>query len=266
MYTIARRDAGSQKRMDLLLVSFAILLSVFVSSCTTTTPETGSALSPTERRPVTVSTPDRSIYQASAEEASKPDTVVSNPVNSTVVTPQYSDAQGNATTTHMGNAVIVLAFPPVPAGIVGRPEGSAIAQVRAGIGEQVSIHFSEWIVDIEGRARPWSTSSSDETVPIAPRNTKIARIGTFPMDWEGENVIAGGGFVDPDSREFLVLVYVDRACTMSGTVHRNGETHRYDARLQKPGLHWIRVEEEADVTRFVPAGPIDEVIFAVIPS
>jgi hypothetical protein len=93
-------------------------------------------------------------------------------------------------------------------------------------------------------AAPMTPAFTQSGLQIDPVDTRFARVSTglkYSGSLPGDLRV---GFIDPDSKNPLTLVYFDRACRLTGTRAMTNPgsdnlTLVYDVTVDKPGLHWI---------------------------
>lgn len=74
---------------------------------------------------------------------------------------------------------------------------------------------------------------------VAPHEARLARLTPVALQRDGIEPVGSVEWMDAQSRQPLMLVYVDRPATIAGSLTRGGETIRYDIRAAKPGYVWI---------------------------
>lgn len=74
---------------------------------------------------------------------------------------------------------------------------------------------------------------------IAPRDARVARLTPVALQRNGIEPAGRVEWLDARSRQTLMLVYIDRQASISGSVTRGGETTRYDIHAPQPGYFWI---------------------------
>jgi hypothetical protein len=74
---------------------------------------------------------------------------------------------------------------------------------------------------------------------VAPHDARLARLTPVALQRNGIEPAGTVEWLDAQSRQPLMLVYVDRPASIAGSLTRGGETIRYDIRTAKPGYVWI---------------------------
>lgn len=136
---------------------------------------------------------------------------------------------------------IMLRFPLVPAGIFGVPKSRSIFFVRADDDLHFNLDLQENLSNVESAARQLSRQWRNRGLTIKPANTRLARLGTFPYHADTHRSLGGGGFINPNNRDTLILLYVDRPCEIRGQFTIGEEQFAHDLTFETAGFHWIRV-------------------------
>ena len=149
----------------------------------------------------------------------------------------------------------------VPAALFGMADRATLKQLTA---VQTAIELdgaqlSKWA---EAGAKPWLAGEGAE-LRIAPAGVRVARVMTAAFSPAGESRL-GVGFHDLMADTNLVLVYVDRACTVAGRLGDSaggatGEAVALDLRFPAAGLYWLRTVPGLPITVVAPASPTLEV-------
>jgi hypothetical protein len=74
---------------------------------------------------------------------------------------------------------------------------------------------------------------------ITPAKARIARLTPIALQRVGIEPVGAVEWLDAQSHDALMLVYVDRPARIAGSITRAGETIRYDIRTAKPGYVWV---------------------------
>lgn len=154
---------------------------------------------------------------------------------------EYIDDDNQTLDARFQPGQLALMFPYVTGQIFGNP-GSDMLFTEL-LTPQGGLHL-DLARALPGLARGASTlqaSENTEGLSIRPAGTRLARIGTFPFDARTREPLGEGGFLDARTREHLILVYFDRPCVVSGTLHADGAAFRHDITVPAPGFHFLRV-------------------------
>jgi hypothetical protein len=140
---------------------------------------------------------------------------------------------------------VLLVFPVVSGGIFGDPDDDVMFAEKIDESMRFSLELDEKIGEMESRSMPLTDEWKYRGLRITPENTLLARVGTFPYSIKTRQLIGAGGFIDPVSRNTLVLIYVDRACVISGNVILDNARFSHDIILPGKGFHWIQVKRDS---------------------
>jgi hypothetical protein len=83
------------------------------------------------------------------------------------------------------------------------------------------------------------TEFSLRVLAITPKKARIARLAPAALQPNGIDPVGSVEWRNAQSRQPLMLVYVDRPAQIAGSLTRDGETVRYDIRVAKAGYVWI---------------------------
>lgn len=108
-----------------------------------------------------------------------------------------------------------------------------------------------------GGARPWA--AVNEAVRVEPSDARLARVMLAAFDGRaGSNF--GVGMHDLAARNNLVVVYVDRPCTLrSDAAALPGAGVQYALEFPRAGFYWVRTAPGEPVTTVTPDVPTVEV-------
>ena len=149
---------------------------------------------------------------------------------------------------------LILSFVPIPGGIWGTSDSKYRSEVSVKKGGQLSVDLDRELSAFD-RAAATFYDVENQIIEVDPETTRIARIGTSVLDPSSREQIAGSGFLDPTSGDFLMLVYVDRSCRISGTAESGGVHYDIDIRLDGEGFHLIRSHNMGERGRFLKEFP-----------
>jgi len=139
---------------------------------------------------------------------------------------------------------ILLLFPYIPGAIAGTFNTAPLEST--GVNEDSVFRLdlgtiATWVL-AQGTT-PLNESVYTKGLIIHPASTRFARIATLAVDAETKNNLGPSSFIDEETREYLLLVYVDRPCSMTGNTQIGPFTNIYDVRLGHPGFHWLRAHQ-----------------------
>lgn len=154
---------------------------------------------------------------------------------------------------------LVLVFPTIPGVITGPPSGGPLRTVPVPADATFRLRLP---ARLEARAERLAADSLD----IDPRDTRVARLGTFHEYPEYGVFRGGGGFINARTGEPLMLVYFSSAARLQGSVDRASGAHDYDVTVERAGWSWLVVRAGADGGSTVReyTGPLSAVEFAVL--
>jgi len=128
-----------------------------------------------------------------------------------------------------GKPLLHIWMRPVPGGVGGNPAGRALVDLKVHRIGRVTVSLRDIESGLAAAAKVPSGRADLGT--FDPINTHVARLGTFALNLSTPAQEYFTGLRDPESEHILVLVYVDRPCTIHGQ-------HR-DLALTRAGLNWI---------------------------
>jgi hypothetical protein len=140
---------------------------------------------------------------------------------------------------------VVLVFPYVSGSIFGNPDSVPLFVQKVDKSMGFRLNLSEKLDQIENNITPLSAEWRGLGLNVAPSDTRIGRLGTLPYSETTREAIGGGGFIDPSTRETLILVYVDKACTVIGKVAIGKELYSHNLEFPGRGFHWVRIVERS---------------------
>jgi hypothetical protein len=146
---------------------------------------------------------------------------------------------------------VALAFPMVGGAIFGAPGDTTI--FAAGLDQSLHLYIdlTEREDEINRSILPLSDELHHSGLNIEPQDTRIGRLGTFAYSLEDGQQIGAGGFIDPATRRSLILLYVDRACRLTGELSMDNRTYRHELEFAEKGFHWIEVEKTSRSSRLL---------------
>jgi len=136
---------------------------------------------------------------------------------------------------------VILMFPYVTGSIFGTTSPAPVYIVPVDRQLNFSLNLTEKIAEIAKAAAPLTEEWRSIGLTVEPGNTRIIRIATFPYSYATKDLIGVGGFIEPVSRNTMILVYVDRACEIKGEVDSGREHYSHHLLFSGKGFHWIEV-------------------------
>ncbi len=139
---------------------------------------------------------------------------------------------------YTGEVTILMPF--VAGRLFGEASGEGAIKKRVRVGDV--LHFAAEALErpLERAAKGW-TGGEASTWSIAPSAARIVRLATLSLRPDGELFADQTVFLDADTKDGLLLLYVDRACSIRGTAPTGTGTADLAIDLPGPGFHWIRV-------------------------
>jgi hypothetical protein len=136
---------------------------------------------------------------------------------------------------------LVLAFPFIPGQIYGRPHTPLLFVVESDGRQAFTLDLAAKRAQFDDLAAPLRSVRPYSALVVRPASTRILRLATFAFYRDDSRPVEGGvGFQEQRSGDFLVMVYVDRACHISGTVREQDLRVDHAIDIPGPGFYWIR--------------------------
>jgi hypothetical protein len=107
------------------------------------------------------------------------------------------------------------------------------------------------------------TRLSMPQLKIVPEQTRIARLAPMVMQADGIEQVGMTDWIDAQTKERLMLIYVDQAAALSGVVKTDKGSLRYDIRVDAPGYTWIRERTSGGDSTFTATAKPANVMLAV---
>jgi hypothetical protein len=165
----------------------------------------------------------------------------------------------------MGSKSLSAVFPLIQGALYGAPTMESVFLAPARFGEDFNLNALVVEAKVKPFAAPLTVRSSNSGLAINPASTKLVRLGTFLHDAQTGDSVSGAGFYVPPSLDNLVLVYFDRACTISGTVKSSVGDVIHDVTIPAAGMHWLRMTRIASNTLTVHVDPHPPVVLLAAP-
>jgi hypothetical protein len=126
------------------------------------------------------------------------------------------------------------------------------------------IDFGRVQSDLTSSLQP--TEFSLDYLKIDPPEARIARLAPLALQPDGIEQVATTEWIDSHTRERLMLVYVDRAARITGTLVKSDYTIRYNIRAAAPGYIWIaRRQTEDGEQMYTEVRQPESVVLALTP-
>jgi hypothetical protein len=108
------------------------------------------------------------------------------------------------------------------------------------------------------------TDFSQKWMTIEPKEARVARLSPFVLPVEGIVPVGLCEWLDIDTGDKLMLVYVDRPTRIRGEIVYEGRSLRFDISSEEAGYIWIRQPEGSGEYRMAPWP--GRVLLAVMPN
>jgi hypothetical protein len=108
------------------------------------------------------------------------------------------------------------------------------------------------------------TEFSQKWMTIEPTSARVARLSPFVMPVDGIAPVGMCEWLDTDTGDKLMLVYVDRPARIRGEIVYDGRNLRFDIETKEAGYIWIRQPEGSGEYRVAPWP--GRVLLAVMPG
>ena len=127
---------------------------------------------------------------------------------------------------------------PIVGSVTGRPNGNAIYDARV----QSSVAFAVSLTKIESGLAAYARRMDSSALALNPGETRMARLAVISATLDQPPTEFWTVLRDKASGRRRVLIYVDRACSLRGTL----DGRPVDLQLTHPGLHWLEYPEPDD--------------------
>jgi hypothetical protein len=140
----------------------------------------------------------------------------------------YREGPGTTSPDRSQTTLVHIYMTPVPGGIHGETVGKHLIDLKS-YGAPFSVALSRIESGLAAAASPATVQG--DLFTFDPPDTRVARLGTFAVDETRATVGSLTGLRDPLSGQSLILIYVDRACSIHGA--------DFNLVLTRPGLQWL---------------------------
>jgi hypothetical protein len=96
------------------------------------------------------------------------------------------------------------------------------------------------------------TDFSQKWMSIEPAAARVARLSPWVMPADGITPLGLCEWLDADTGERLMLVYIDRPARVRGEIVYEGRSLRFDIEAREPGFQWIHQPRDSGTYRPVP--------------
>jgi hypothetical protein len=108
------------------------------------------------------------------------------------------------------------------------------------------------------------TEFSQKWMTIEPASARVARLSPFVLPVDGIVPVGRCEWLDTDSGDKLMLVYIDRPARIRGEIVHEGRNLRFDIESKEAGYLWIRQPDGSGEVRVAPWP--GRVLLAVMPD
>ena len=138
---------------------------------------------------------------------------------------------------------IVPYFNFIPGSIFGSPDEIPFMPVTVDADLKFTARLSEWVMLANASARPLTDWNRENGLLVEPEETRLLRAGTFARDTLHERGM-GGSLVEIGREGYVILIYVDRPCVITGDLVLGGTTYSHEIHLTAKGFHLIASDDE----------------------
>lgn len=191
-----------------------------------------------QRQYVAIEKPDipsaKSLYRGSEE--------LDTQKKELAFTVEFVDQSGNTLDERFQPKNLSLSFPSVSGSIFGSPNRRDITHLTLS-GKREGLLSPSQLAPLSQAAQTLQPRYVLGGLQIKPKDTRLARMGSFVHNLSSGQSLGAVGFQPQNSDDYLMLVYVDQACEISGGLQISGTRYQHDIRLPGPGFHWIHVQD-----------------------
>ncbi len=159
------------------------------------------------------------------------------------MTVRLMDAERNPLPDASFTGEITILFPFLAGTLFGEPEQAAAIRKRVRVGDRLRFDLTALRRPVESAARPWRDDDPNRTLVIVPREARVLRLGSLSLRADDELFTEQTVVMDPRTKDTLLLVYVDRACSIRGSVRAGSGTAEHTIEFPGAGFHWVRMRQ-----------------------
>jgi hypothetical protein len=100
---------------------------------------------------------------------------------------------------------------------------------------------------------------------IEPADARVARLTPMVLQADGIDQLGRTDWFDPDTKQALLLLYLDRPATISGRGMAYGRPLRYQIQVPAPGYVWVGQQAGADENVYTIKPKPARLLLAVFP-
>lgn len=150
---------------------------------------------------------------------------------------------------------MVPTFKVISGAIFGGPREDLLLPITEGENSSLTAPLGEWTELLDTVAEPLTDEYVQLGLHVEPGSTKIARLGTFVHDGV-HNLTIGGYLNELGKKSVLILIYVDRACTIRGAIEVGGTTYHHDIDIAAAGFHYLEADRSNHIREITPDGRV----------
>ncbi|MDJ0907719.1 MAG: hypothetical protein QNI99_00890 [Woeseiaceae bacterium] len=133
---------------------------------------------------------------------------------------------------------------PIPGGIGGVPLGVNLLDVEVKIGDTIDLDLVDFADRVAPIALPMQKNGSFRTADVVPEDVKVVRLGTFAASAGGPRINASTGMAAGADRPLTqVLVWFDRAVSITGNGVSDDLSFEFDISAPGEGFRWVQYDE-----------------------
>ena len=143
----------------------------------------------------------------------------------------------------------------IPGEIFGSPIEDVVLPISKGDNSMLSAPLADWQELASAASAPLSERFLELGLRAEPVNTKLTRMATYAYDEVHDAEI--GGYLDELGKDhLLILIYVDRPCTITGEITFRGQKYDHKIELSRPGFHYLSADQEGSIRETIVSGKV----------
>jgi hypothetical protein len=157
-----------------------------------------------------------------------------------------------------------LLFPYIAGDIYGPPTTGDFFNGRIDADYRFEINLNLTHASLLASLEP--TQFSVSYLHVEPADARVARLAPMILQADGIEPVGRTDWFDPDSGRALLLLYLDRAATISGRAVVRGRPLRYAIQVAAPGYVWVGQQSNADENVYAVTPKPARLLLAVTPG
>ena len=126
----------------------------------------------------------------------------------------------------------------IPGSIFGSPTDDFLYVAEPDDDLRIALPIAEWVQEAEQYAAPLSERYYNRGLRTSPSDTRLLRVSTFAYDAAYDKPM-GGGFKEEGFDGYIMLIYADKKCTISGNVEADGITFTHNLQIPEKGFYFV---------------------------